>query len=124
MTNEKDYNSILIEDLGLSTGATNTLLAGDIKTLQQLIDVNKAGNLMKYRNLGKIKYLEIINKLYEIEHSDVIDAINDEKALKELHANISKKISSYKNSISALEMEKKICEEQLQNIRNQKAIKK
>ncbi|MCR4917866.1 MAG: hypothetical protein K5912_02895 [Alphaproteobacteria bacterium] len=116
MTNEKDYNSISVRDLGLSNGATNTLLGGSIETLQQLIDVYKKGNLMKYRNLGKTRYLEIVNKLYEIEHSDLVDAINDENALKEIHANISKQISSYKNSIAALEMEKKICEEQLQKI--------
>ena len=124
MTDKKDYSLISIKDLGLSTGATNALLNGDVETLQQLIDANKKGNLMKYRNLGKIKYLEIINKLYEIDHSDIVDAINNETALKEIHANISKKISSYKSSIAALEIEKKICEEQIKQIRLKNEIQK
>lgn len=121
MENKKDNKSVLVKDLGLSTGATNALLQGGIETLQQLIDVVNKGNLMKYRNVGKTKYLEIMNKIYQINHQpDIIDAINDETVLREMHADISKKISNYRNTIAALEMEKKICEKQIQQLRKNK----
>lgn len=64
-TGSKVDTPIFIDQLDLSIKATNCLLRSDIKTLDQLKKLDSY-ELLRIRNLGRVAYNEIVNKLDEL----------------------------------------------------------
>lgn len=56
--------AITLDDLNLSVRSYNCLSRGRIKSLTELMDIAKVGELANIRNLGKKSILEICNKIY------------------------------------------------------------
>lgn len=115
MTNDfpsfsNEEKKLSVRDMGLSTGATNALLAGNINTLADLAMVILNGRLMKYRNIGQKKHNEIIARFEELQDKSFY--ANAEKIVryKIRKDEILKQIEKHKQEIQELEQEQKYCD--------------
>ena len=102
-----------IEKLGLSNATNNTLHQNDIDTLGDLLDIVLHDNLMNFRNLGKVKYNEIMIKLQRLESKSFRDEIQLKDALTQKYKDLEKQIKEYHEAIRKLTQEKNIYEEQI-----------
>jgi len=102
-----------IENLGFSTATQNALLQGDIKTLEDLLLVVRKGNLMKYRNIGKKKYDEVMDKLYEIQDSGYCKNLTLHARYEKQLADINEQIAIYEHAIQLLKAQRNVCQELL-----------
>lgn len=110
------YENFSVRDMGLSNGATNALLLGDINTFAELLDVISKGNLMKYRNIGATKYTEIVTRVYEIQQSGLSKNLGEADALRARSKEIAKQIADYEHAITLLKTQKKICDNKLNQL--------
>jgi len=102
-----------IENLGFSTATKNALLQGDIKTLEDLLLVVRKGNLLKYRNIGKKKYDEVMDKLYEIQDSGYCKDMTLHSRYEKQLADINEQINIYKKAIQKLKIQRDVCQDLL-----------
>lgn len=105
-----EEKKLSVRDMGLSTGASNALLAGDINTLADLTTVILNGRLMKYRNIGQKKYDEIIARFEELQDKSFYANAEKIVVYKTRKNEIQKQIDEYKQEIQKLEQEQKYCE--------------
>jgi predicted nuclease with TOPRIM domain len=102
-----------VEKLGFCTGTLNTLRANDIYTLGELLEYAMHRNLMGLRNLGRVKYDEIMSKLFRLQAQSFRDEIQFKDVLIQKSKDIDKKISEYNAAIRKLNQEKSIYEQQI-----------
>ena len=119
---------IPVEKLGFSNATVNALRGNNINTLGDLLDIVLHDNLMQFRNIGKVKYNEIMLKIHRLESKNFRDEIQLKEALIQKYKDLNKQINEYHKAIRKLTHEKDLYEERIyqltKNISQSKEIKR
>jgi len=102
-----------VEKLGFCTATINTLRSNEIYTLGELLEYALHRDLMSMRNLGRVKYEEIMSKLLRLQSKNFRDEIELKEVLIQKHKELDKKIVEYQKAIRKLNKEKDVYEQQI-----------
>lgn len=121
MTYTKDIFSdiekqIPIEKLGLSLPTVYALRNGNVRTLGELWDAFLHNNLIKFRNIGMVKYTEITKKLDQLQSESFRDDIKLKDALEQKSKQVEKQIQEYREAIQKLTQEQNVYKQKIENL--------